>query len=330
MRMRANLLFPLMVTMFIIGFVGAQTNWIIGITLFFVLVGIPMTYMALVYYWGTAMTLRGDIRGAIQHYSRILKAHQSFKLPINRVFIHTRRAALLNAVGDIDGAIVDYSAAIDNANREVPALYGIRSALYLGKRDYESALKDSNRLLELQPQSEIGFANRAAARMFLGDVEGAIDDCTTGLEETKKISPSGKALLYNNRGTAYRIQGDYGEAMSNYNLAMSASLPEQQKKLIHPSVMTNQGILYYLMQEIENARVYFQQALDTNPKFYKAMAGLAISRFKLGQAMEARKLWKDLIALEPRYRDVRVLQKDLNLPMQMMADVSDLLDAVRA
>src|SRR5690606_38114735 len=112
------------------------------------------------------------------------------------------------------------------------------------------------------------------------------------LEEAKHISSSGKALLYNNRGTAYRIQGEYMEAMSNYNLAMSASLQPQQKKLIHPSVMTNQGILYYLMQEIENARVYFQQALDTNPSFYKAMAGLALSRFKLGQAVEARKLWK--------------------------------------
>ena len=136
-------------------------------------------------------------------------------------------------------------------------------------------------------------------------------------------------MLHNNLGTAHRIQGEYTEAMANYNLAMSSSLNPQQKKMIHSSVMTNQGILYYLMQELENSRVYFQQALDTNPSFYKAMAGLALARFKLGQAMEARKLWQDLMALQPRYRDIRVLQRDMNLPIQMMTDVSELVDVAR-
>ena len=62
---------------------------------------------------------------------------------MNRVFLHTQRAALLNALGDLDGAINDYTAAMEATKQEVPALYGIRSALYLGKRDYENALEDS-------------------------------------------------------------------------------------------------------------------------------------------------------------------------------------------
>lgn len=320
---------PLFVSMFLVGFIGIQTNWLVGLALFIILVGIPMGYLMSVYYLGTALTIQGDIQGAIQHYTRILKANDTFKIPVNRVFLHTQRAALLNALGDLDGAINDYTAAMEATKQEVPALYGIRSALYLGKRDYENALEDSNRLLELQPQSEIGFANRAAARMFLGDIDGAISDCNTGLDNQANVSSSGKALLHNNLGTAYRLQGEYTEAMSHYNLAMSSSLNPPQKKMIHASVMTNQGILYYLMQEAENARVYFQQALDTNPSFYKAMAGLAIARFKLGQAMEARKLWQDLMALQPRYRDIRVLQRDMNLPMQMMADISDLVEITR-
>ncbi|GAB5494556.1 MAG: hypothetical protein Phog2KO_47710 [Phototrophicaceae bacterium] len=328
-RIPRNIVAPMLISFFLVGFIGIQTNIFVAIGLFVVLVGIPMAYMTTIYYLGTAMTIRGDIKGAIEHYSRVLKANDQFKIPVNRVFLHTQRAALLNAVGDLDGAINDYTSAMEHTKEEVPALYGIRSALYLGKREYENALEDSNRLLELQPKSEIGYANRAAARMFLGDVTGAIDDCTTGLEDLETVSASGKALLHNNLGTAHRIQGDYTEAMMNYNLAMSSSLNPQQKKMIHSSVMTNQGILYYLMQELENSRVYFQQALDTNPSFYKAMAGLALARFKLGQAMEARKLWQDLMALQPRYRDIRVLQRDMNLPMQMMTDVSELVDVAR-
>lgn len=328
-RIPRNIIAPMLFSMFLVGFIGIQTNWIIGLGLFVILVGIPMGYLMSVYYLGTALTIQGDIDGAIEHYTRVLKANDLFKIPVNRVFLHTQRAALLNATGDLDGAIDDYTAAMEHTKQEVPALYGIRSALYLGKRDYENALEDSNRLLELQPKSEIGYANRAAARMFLGDIEGAISDCTTGLNDTDNVSSSGKALLNNNLGTAYRLQGKYPEAMSHYNLAMSASLNPPQKKMIHASVMTNQGILYYLMQEIENARVYFQQALDTNPSFYKAMAGLAITRFKLGQAIEARKLWQELMTLEPRYQDVLILQRDMNLPMQMMADVSDLVEVAR-
>lgn len=327
-RIPRSVIVPMFVSLFLVGFIGVQTNIWVGIGLFIFLIGVPISYFVTVYYLATAMTIKGDIRGAIEHYSRVIKANETFKIPVNRVYLHTQRAALRNAVGDIDGAINDYTSAMEYTRQDVPALFGIRSALYLGNRDYEHALDDSNRLLQLQPGSEVGYANRAAAKMFLGDVEGAIVDCTTGLDELGKISPSGKALLYNNRGTAYRIQGEYSEAMSNYNLAMSAGLQPQQKKVIHPSVMTNQGILYYLMLELENARIYFQQALDTNPSFYKAMAGLALSRFKLGQASEARKLWKDLMALEPRYRDVRVLQRDMNLPNQMMTDVSELVDVV--
>jgi tetratricopeptide (TPR) repeat protein len=242
--------------------------------------------------------------------------------------VYTRRAALRNAKGDIDGAIADYSDAMKHLPQEEAALYALRSALYLGKRNFELALKDSNRLLELLPESEIGYANRAAARMFLGDVEGAIRDCDMGLE--KKNTPSGKALLYNNRGTAYRLSGEYTEAMANYNLAMSAALSPQEKKMIHPSITTNQGLVYYLQQDFENARVYFQQAINANPAFNKALVSLAVARYKLGQLADAQKLWMDVVKGEPRYRDSQFLQKDLNLPVEMMTDVSDLVESMTA
>lgn len=329
-RIPRSVLLPMFMSLVFVGFITARTNFWVGLGALIFFIGVPSFYFISVYYLGTAMTLRGDVRGAIQHYSRIISANERYKIPVNRVFLHTQRAALRNVLGDLDGAIRDYTEAMTHSKQDVPALYGIRSALYLGKRDYENALDDSNMLLKLEPQSEIGYANRAAAKMFLGDVTGAISDCTTGLERSGQLSASGKALLYNNRGTAYRIQEDYSEAMADYNLAMSPSLKAQQKKLIHPSIMTNQGILYYLMQDIESARVYFQQALDKNPSFYKAMAGLALSRFRLEQVSEARKLWKDLIALEPRYRDVRLLQRDMNLPSQMMGDIAELVNLVNS
>lgn len=322
-RLPRQVVFIMFVIFGFIGFVAANTTWWIGVLLVIFALAVPMGYVGYVYYYGTAKAMRGDLQSAINHYTRILQWH----LPVDKVLVYTRRAALRNAVGDIDGAISDYSSAMNYIpGGEDPAIYAIRSALYLGKRNYEKALNDSERLLAMRPESEIGYANRAAARMFLGDVEGAIDDCTTGLE--KENSASGKALLYNNRGTAYRMAGDYNESMSDYNLAMSAALNDHEKQMIHPSIITNQGILYHIQNEYDHAKAYFQKALGVNPGFYKSLVGLAAARFKLGQVPEAQKLWMDLIQREPRYRSPQYLQSDLNLPMQLMSDVSDLMESM--
>lgn len=322
MKIPSNMMITIIVTTALVTFV-AITDSVFAALLLLLILSLPVLYLVYVYYLGTAMALRGDIRGAIRHYSRVLK----MPVPMNRGVVYARRAALRNAVGDIDGAIHDYSEAITHVNNE-PTLYAIRSALYLGKRDFEKALEDSDRLIQLSPQAEIGYANRAAARMYLGDVEGAIRDCNTGLEQDN--TPSGAALLYNNRGTARRMMNDFYEAMADYNLAMGMGLSAREKRMVHPSILSNQGILYYLQDEYETARSYFQKAQGVAPEFLKALAGLAVSRFKMDQVSEAQKIWMDLIKQEPRYRDQRYLQVELNWPMEMMGDAADLIESMTA
>lgn len=313
----------LLLTLVLIALAVVNPSFAAGLLAIVIVVGLPMLYMGYIYYLGEAKTMRGDLRGAIRHYDRVL----GWKLPMNKTAILIRRAGLRNALGDVDGAIDDYTAAMEQLPTTDPALYGIRAALYLGKREYQKALEDSDKLLQLQPRSEVGFANRAAARMFLGDTGGAIEDCTRGLEVEN--SPSGKSLLYNNRGTAYRLQGDYAESMADYNVSLSVALPEREKIMIHPAIITNQGIVYYLQGNYENARVYFQEANALNQGFYKAVAALAAARYKLDQVPEAQKLWMELLRAEPRYRDAPFLQHDLHLPMQMMADIGDLIESLK-
>jgi tetratricopeptide (TPR) repeat protein len=304
----------ILISFIVVSLVASIFDWVIAITLGLIAVIVPSAYIAYAYYAGTSLAMRGDLKGAVQHYGRVLA------LPfVNRALIHARRGALRNALGDIDGAIADYTSAMKATGREEPAIYGVRSSLYLSKHDYSHALEDSTRLLELLPGSEIGYANRAAARMFLGDLDGAITDCTDGLNVNG--TTGGKALLYNNRGTAYRLKGEYDEAMSNYNLALSTSLDQHQQRMIRPPVLTNLGILYFLMQEYDNARIYFQQAHDTNPAFHKALAALAAARGKLGQDDAARKLLDELIDLQPRYRSLARIKTEMNMPEVVMEEL---------
>lgn len=321
-RSRIRVVPILILTTLIITLIGLATHWLVSIGLFLGVIVIPGAYVYYIYSHGMRLAMQGKLRAAVKHYTNLLN------LPfVNKIYVYTRRAAFRNAMGDLDGAIADYSAAMTLMPDEDASIYAIRSALYLGKREFEKALADSDRLVELQPNNEIGYANRAAAKMFLGNYDGAIDDCQTGLD--RHATASGKALLHNNLGTAHRMAGDYHEAMLNYNLAMGTGLNQREKYMIHPSIMTNQGILYHLKQEYENAKAYFNQAMGINPGFHKSSVGLAVARYKLGQVGEAQRIWMDILKKEPRYRDAQYLERDLNLPSEIMTDVHELIDTMK-
>ena len=320
-RLPRQLLIGMAAVIFFISFSIMPENFWLGLLLVLLTFFLPTGYYTYVHYWGQALAMRGQMGDAIRHYTRLLDMPT-----VNKAMVYARRAGLRNAIGDLDGAIADYSQAIQHAKREDPALYGIRSALYLGKREFKKALNDTNRLLELHPTAEVGYANRATARMYLGDVKGAIDDCNQGLE--LENSASGAALLYNNRGTAHRLDSDFTQAMSDYNLAMSTSLNPQQKKMVHPTILSNQGILYYLKEEYDQARAYFQQSTGMNPDFLKGRAGLAVTRYRLGQADKAREMWRELTTKKHQYRDPSWIQRELNWPMPMMTDAADLIETL--
>src|SRR5690606_7723833 len=114
LRIPRGIIVPMSISMLVVISIGLQTNIWFALGLFVLLIGLPVSYFVVVYYLGTAMTVRGDIHGAIDHYSRIINANETFKIPVNRVFLHTQRAALRNALGDIDGAIHDYTSAMNH------------------------------------------------------------------------------------------------------------------------------------------------------------------------------------------------------------------------
>lgn len=325
MRLSPSILAVFVIIGFFIGtFLTGVTDLMTGILLTTLIIGLPAAYFGIVYAYPMQLTQKGKIREAETLYSRILE----WRIPVNRTQLYIRRAALRNALGDAEGAIADYTSAMHHSTHDNASLYGMRSALYLSQREFAKALEDTDKLLKLRPNSEIGFANRAAARMFLGDAQGALADVDQGLEHSR--SASGKALLYNNRGTAHRLMGDFASAISDYNLALSVALQPRERQMVHPSIITNQGIIYYLQEEYDQAKAYFHQAQNMMPNFLRALAGLAIARFKLGQVDEAQKLWNELVSKEPRYRDLTWLSRELNWPAPMMHDAGELMERISA
>lgn len=65
-------------------------------------------------------------------------------------------------------------------------LYSNRSAAYASKKDYDNALKDADKVIEIKPDWAKGWGRKGAACHGLGDLLGAHD----AYEEGLKLDPT--------------------------------------------------------------------------------------------------------------------------------------------
>jgi tetratricopeptide (TPR) repeat protein len=99
-------------------------------------------------------------------------------------------------------AIVGIAASID------------RGSVYLSKGEYDQAISEFNKTLEINPKDSGTYKNRGAAYMNKGQYDQAISDYTKALE----INPK-DAEVYNARGRAYYFRGKYKESWEDLNKA---------------------------------------------------------------------------------------------------------------
>jgi tetratricopeptide (TPR) repeat protein len=89
-----------------------------------------------------------------------------------------------------------------------------RGSVYLTKGEYDRAISEFNKALEVNPKDSGTYKNRGAAYMNKGQYDQAISDYTKALE----INPK-DAEVYNARGRAYYFRGKYKESWEDLNKA---------------------------------------------------------------------------------------------------------------
>lgn len=99
------------------------------------------------------------------------------------------------------------------------AVFGIaasidRGSVYLTKGEYDRAIAEFNKALEINPKDSGTYKNRGAAYMNKGQYDQALSDYTKALE----INPK-DAEVYNARGRAYYFRGKYKESWEDLNKA---------------------------------------------------------------------------------------------------------------
>jgi tetratricopeptide (TPR) repeat protein len=130
------------------------------------------------------------------------------------------------------------------------------------QNDASAALRDFNRVIELNPGLAIAYRNRAELLASLGRIEEALADYTRAIEGLP-----GNAELYRARGSAWHRAGDYERALADLNRAIEIA-PDADAFTQRANVAAERG-------EFDNALHDLRQALEIDPKWAEAYRSLA-------------------------------------------------------
>ncbi|MCP2727674.1 tetratricopeptide repeat protein, partial [Symplocastrum sp. BBK-W-15] len=157
-----------------------------------------------------------DWDNAIKQLTAALSEGKANKAALDPAFIYFYRGTAYNNKGDFDLAITDYNKAIQLNPKLAEAFYN-RGVAYGSLMKYNSAIADYNKALKLNPKFADAFINRGFAYSEKGEYDRAIAD----YNEALKLNPkNADADAFNNRGVAYYKRGEYDRAITDYNEAI--------------------------------------------------------------------------------------------------------------
>src|SRR5437868_928151 len=150
--------------------------------------------------------------------------------------------------GDLDGAIEDYTRAINLSSRfDTRKSTGSRSA-----NSFAAGDNASEEITVVDPFTANAYTNRGLARYRKGDYQGAIED----YDQALRIRP-GLAIAYLNRSAALRANGDPVAAMKDLDRAISID-----KNLFQ--AYNNRGSLYLDARNYDAALADLNRAIAIN------------------------------------------------------------------
>ena len=126
---------------------------------------------------------------------------------------YNHRGTAKKDLGDFEGAIADCDKAIEINSKSASAYYN-RSINKASLGNFEGAIADCDKAIELNPKPAY-YTIRGNAKNCLGDLEGAIADQDKAIE----LDPE-YAYAYNNRGIAKKDSGDFEGAIADYSKAI--------------------------------------------------------------------------------------------------------------
>lgn len=206
----------------------------------------------------------------------------------NLSFAYVHRGADKCDAEDFPGAVSDYTKALEY-NPKDAVLYDDLGAVYLKMGNYDSALKNFDVSLSIQPGYESALLNKAQAYRSMGqkkfersDYRGAVSDYEGALIFNPKDDE-----IYNQLALSFIKLGDFDNAILFLDKGMSVNPGSKAIKETRPWIYFNRGLKKSDSGDPEGAVSDFKQAIQLNPLFLDAYAEIDSTYKKLGKADSA-------------------------------------------
>ena len=117
-------------------------------------------------------------------------------------------------LADYEDAILDYNKALELSPKEICLVYSMRGNAKRNLGDFDGAISDQNKAINFDPLYADGYFNRGIAKFKKGDFDGAIQDYSQVL----KINPKDSDSFFN-RANVRRKMGDIKSACEDWRKA---------------------------------------------------------------------------------------------------------------
>ncbi len=208
--------------------------------------------------------------------------------------MHFTQALTYQNEGELDKAIEEYGRSI--AAKESSVAYNNRGNCWAEKEEFDKAITDYNKAIELDPKFALAYNNRGLIWDDKGDFDKAIADFNKAIELNPK-----DARFYSNRGVTWRKKGEFDKATADYDKAIE----------LDPKVAgfySNRGAAWAEKGEFYKAIADYDKAIELDPKntgsyLNNAAEALilkrdfhgAVERLEQGRGRDAFKTRRDLL-----------------------------------
>jgi tetratricopeptide (TPR) repeat protein len=165
-------------------------------------------------------------------------------------------------------------------HQNIPFAYFNRGILYMNEQQFDLALADYNKAIELNPKYFHAYNNRGV--FYRNDKRNneAIEDFNMAIQ----LKPD-NAEIYYNRGLVFMDENKNIEALTDFNKAI-------ELKPDYADVYNDKGTVYFMERRFDDAIINYSKAIELNPLDSRAYYNRGLALYNSGKNEEACTDWK--------------------------------------
>jgi tetratricopeptide (TPR) repeat protein len=199
-----------------------------------------------------------------------------------------------------ENTLVLFSHDIEASPDEHYLAYFIRGKAFKGEGQFDRAIKDFNKTIDLNPYYHQSYHNRASVFAKIGQLDKAIDDYTVSIN----ARPTPDA--YYERGVVFSKQGETDKAIEDFRKVVNMNPRDYE-------AYTRLGILYGKVGSFSRAIESFDKAIEINPDYHFTYGNRGHAYSLLGDNEKALENFNKAVALDNRYTRAYVNRGNLYL-----------------